>query len=73
MAFPAKAEFSVIPQVQLSYVSSSLSVKDRFNPQVGSDKGDSLQGRPGIAFDYHRDRPDAAGHASHRKKKASSF
>jgi len=61
MAFPFKGGFSVIPQAQLSYVSSSFSFRDRFNSQVDSDKGESLQGRLGLAFDYRRDLPDAAG------------
>ena len=61
MAFPFKGGFSVIPQAQLSYVSSSFSFRDRFNAQVDSDKGESLQGRLGLAFEYRRDLPDAAG------------
>lgn len=61
MGFPVKAGFAVIPQAQLSYVSGNFSFKDRFNAQVDSDKGESLQGRLGLAFDYHRDWPDAAG------------
>lgn len=61
MALPVKSGFSLIPQAQLSYVSSSFGFKDRFNAQVDGDKGESLQGRLGLAFDYHRDWPDAAG------------
>ncbi|TWC63648.1 autotransporter outer membrane beta-barrel domain-containing protein [Herbaspirillum sp. SJZ099] len=61
IALPLKDGFSVIPQAQLSYASTSFGFKDRFNAQVDSDKGESLQGRFGLAFDYQRGDADAAG------------
>ncbi|RFB70850.1 MULTISPECIES: autotransporter outer membrane beta-barrel domain-containing protein [unclassified Herbaspirillum] len=61
VALPVTAGFSIIPQAQLSYVSSSFGFKDRFAAQVDSNKGESLQGRLGLAFDYQTNSPDATG------------
>lgn len=61
VALPVSGGFSVIPQAQLSYVSSSFGFKDRFAAQVDSDKGESLQGRLGLAFDYQTNSRDATG------------
>jgi outer membrane autotransporter protein len=64
-AFPVREGYSLIPQAQLSYVSSSFGdFTDQFGAQVGSDKGESLQGRLGLALDYQRNWRDAAGKAS---------
>jgi outer membrane autotransporter protein len=48
---PAGGGFSVIPQAQLSYVSSSYGFQDQFGAQVDSDKAQSMQGRLGLALD----------------------
>lgn len=60
---PAGGGFSVIPQAQLSYVSSSFGFQDQFAAQVDSDKAESMQGRLGLALDYQSDSRDAAGQA----------
>jgi len=43
VALPLRGGFSIIPQAQLSYVSSSFGFKDRFAAQVDSDKGESAR------------------------------
>ncbi|MDF8364817.1 autotransporter outer membrane beta-barrel domain-containing protein [Achromobacter anxifer] len=52
-AFGVAEGFALIPQAQLTYVSTRFdSFNDRFGARVESDKGDSLLGRIGIALDY---------------------
>lgn len=52
-AFGVTEQFVLIPQAQLTYVSTRFdSFNDRFGARVESDKGESLQGRFGIALDY---------------------
>ncbi len=52
-AFGVAEGFALIPQAQLTYVSTRFdSFNDKFGARVGSDKGDSLLGRVGIALDY---------------------
>ncbi|ARP93276.1 autotransporter family protein [Bordetella genomosp. 13] len=61
-AYAVKEGFSLIPQAQLSYVSTRFNrFDDRFGAQVESDKGDSLQGRLGVALDYTRSWDDGGG------------
>lgn len=52
-AFGLREGLALIPQAQLSYASTRFdSFDDRFGARVEDDKGDSLQGRLGIALDY---------------------
>jgi outer membrane autotransporter protein len=52
-AFGLSEGFALIPQAQLTYVSTRFDrFNDRFGARVESDKGDSLLGRLGIALDY---------------------
>ncbi len=52
-AFGVAEGFALIPQAQLTYVSTRFdNFNDRFGARVESDKGDSLLGRIGIALDY---------------------
>ncbi|MGZ8141150.1 autotransporter BapA [Bordetella bronchiseptica] len=52
-AFGLREGLALIPQAQLSYASTRFdSFNDRFGARVEDDKGDSLQGRLGIALDY---------------------
>lgn len=61
-SFPVNEGFAIIPQAQLSYVSTDFNrFDDKFGAQVDSDKGDSLQGRIGLALDYTRDLDDGGG------------
>ncbi len=54
-AFGLGERFALIPQAQLSYVSTRFdSFNDKFGARVESDKGDSLLARMGIALDYKR-------------------
>ena len=54
-AFGLSEELALIPQAQLTYVSTRFdSFNDKFGARVESDKGDSLLGRFGIALDYKR-------------------
>nr|WP_242697543.1 autotransporter outer membrane beta-barrel domain-containing protein [Bordetella petrii] len=60
-AFALNDTFALVPQAQISYVSTRFSAfNDKFGARVESDKGDSLQGRLGVALDYKRSW-DAAG------------
>lgn len=62
--FTLKEGLALIPQAQLSYVSTRFGrFNDRFDARVESDKGDSLQGRLGVALDYQRNWHDASGKA----------
>lgn len=62
--FALKEGLALIPQAQVSYVSSHFGrFNDKFDARVESDKGDSLQGRLGIALDYQRNWHDASGKA----------
>lgn len=55
-AWDLRQGLALIPQAQLTYLSTRFgSFNDRFGARVESDKGDSLQGRVGIALDYKRD------------------
>ncbi|MCP1403013.1 autotransporter outer membrane beta-barrel domain-containing protein [Achromobacter insolitus] len=52
-AFGLNERLALIPQAQLSYVSTRFdSFNDRFGAHVESDKGNSLLARIGIALDY---------------------
>jgi len=52
-AFGLSEGFALIPQAQLTYVSSRFDrFNDKFGTRVESDKGDSLLGRLGVALDY---------------------
>ncbi|MGS1109195.1 autotransporter family protein [Achromobacter anxifer] len=52
-AFGVAEGFALIPQAQLTYVSTRFdSFNDKFGVRVANDKGDSLLGRLGIALDY---------------------
>ncbi|WP_454696342.1 autotransporter family protein [Achromobacter aegrifaciens] len=52
---------ALIPQTQVTYVSTRFDrFSDKFGARVESDKGDSLQGRIGVALDY-RSNWQAAG------------
>ncbi|CAB3734974.1 hypothetical protein LMG26690_05158 [Achromobacter animicus] len=52
-AFGLNERLALIPQAQLSYVSTRFdSFNDRFGAHVESDRGDSLLARIGIALDY---------------------
>ncbi|WP_088159684.1 autotransporter family protein [Achromobacter xylosoxidans] len=52
-AFGVAEGFALIPQAQLTYVSTRFDrFNDRFGARVESDKGDSLLGRLGVALDY---------------------
>ncbi len=63
-AFALQEGFALIPQAQLSYVSTRFGdFNDKFGARVDSDKGDSLQGRLGVALDYRRSWRDAGGKA----------
>ena len=55
-AWDLRQGLALIPQAQLTYLSTRFgSFNDRFDARIESDKGDSLQGRVGIALDYKRD------------------
>jgi outer membrane autotransporter protein len=61
-AFPVGESLSVTPQTQLSYVSTGFGAfDDRFDAHVDSDKGESLQGRLGLALDHQHTWQDAVG------------
>lgn len=63
-AFALNEGFALIPQAQISYVSTHFGdFNDKFGARVESDKGDSLQGRLGVALDYKRSWRDAGGSA----------
>lgn len=52
-AFGLREGLALVPQAQLTYVSTRFDrFSDRFGARVESDKGDSLQGRLGVALDY---------------------
>ncbi|MFU1928473.1 autotransporter outer membrane beta-barrel domain-containing protein [Bordetella hinzii] len=52
-AFGVGEGFALVPQAQLTYVSTRFSsFDDKFGAHVESDKGNSLLGRLGIALDY---------------------
>ncbi|MFY0478536.1 autotransporter family protein [Achromobacter marplatensis] len=52
-AFGLSERLALIPQAQLSYVSTRFDrFNDKFGARVESDKGDSLLARVGIALDY---------------------
>lgn len=54
-AFALSEGLALIPQAQLTYVSTRFdSFRDKFGARVEDDKGDGLQGRLGIALDYQR-------------------
>ena len=54
--------FAAIPQAQLGYVRTGFGrFSDKFGARIGSDTGDSMQGRIGVALDYQRSWKDAAG------------
>ncbi|WP_066411678.1 autotransporter family protein [Bordetella ansorpii] len=54
-AIELNERLALIPQAQLAYVSTRFdSFNDKFGAHVESGKGDSLQGRLGIALDYKR-------------------
>jgi outer membrane autotransporter protein len=61
-AFAVADSLSVTPQAQLSYAFTSFGAfNDRFDARVDSDRGESLQGRIGLALDHQRSWRDAAG------------
>ncbi|MGY6268175.1 autotransporter family protein [Achromobacter denitrificans] len=63
-AFALDEGFALVPQAQISYVSTHFSAfNDKFGARVDSDRGDSLQGRLGLALDYKRSWQDAGGNA----------
>jgi len=63
-AFALDGGFALIPQAQISYVSTHFGAfNDKFGARVNSDKGDSLQGRLGVALDYKPNWRDAGGNA----------
>ncbi|CAB3860385.1 autotransporter family protein [Achromobacter denitrificans] len=52
-AFGLREGLALVPQAQLTYASTRFDrFTDRFGARVESDKGDSLQGRLGVALDY---------------------
>lgn len=55
-AFDLREGLVLIPQAQLTYASTHLGrFSDKFGARIEGDKGDSLQGRIGIALDYKTD------------------
>lgn len=69
-AFALNERFALIPQAQLSYVSTHFGAfNDRFGARIDNDKGDSLQGRLGVALDYRQSWVDAGG----RTREASVY
>ncbi|OZI61909.1 autotransporter family protein [Bordetella genomosp. 11] len=61
-SFAVREGFAIIPQAQLSYVSTDFNrFDDQFGARVDSDKGDSLLGRIGVALDYKRSLDDGGG------------
>ena len=64
-AFGLREGLALVPQAQLTYVSTRFDrFSDRFGARVESDKGDSLQGRLGVALDY---RSNGQGTGSDRR------
>ncbi|WP_063582647.1 autotransporter outer membrane beta-barrel domain-containing protein [Achromobacter ruhlandii] len=52
-AYGLREGLALVPQAQVTYVSTRFDrFNDRFGARVESDKGDSLQGRFGVALDY---------------------